>query len=192
MRFRSVTALALLISATQALAVTGYAHGADHCYYFDTPHGWTMDSAAGARVGVPMVFYPTGTTWQSAPIAMYTRPVSSSSSRPESARIAEQVDQVVQMYRSNSENIKAVRVREVRSKSGTPGELWQYTGYGNGGAELVVYYPAPHTVNFFVLQLPQAGNTGKHLPALVELAESYRVATDCRPCSGSAACKGAN
>jgi hypothetical protein len=139
-----------------------------------------------------MVFYPTGTTWQSAPIAIYTRPISSSRGRPDSARIAEQVDQVVQMYRSGSEDIKAARMREVRSKSGAQGELWQYTGYSNGGAELVVYFPAPNTVNFFVMQVPQARSVGQFLPALVELAESYRAATECKPCSESSACTGAN
>jgi hypothetical protein len=189
---RSIAALALVFLSGGAFAASGYAHGADHCYYFDAPRGWTMDNAAGARDGVPMVFYPAGTTWQTAPVAMYTRPASSSNISPEPARIAEQVERVVQMYRSNSENIEARRVQDVRARSGSTGELWQYTGYSNGGAELVVYYPAPRTINFFVLQLPQAETADEYRPILVELAESYRAASDCRPCSSSGACTAAN
>ena len=184
--------LPLLVTGNQAIATTGYAHGADHCYYFDAPRGWTMDNQTGTKDGVPMVFYPTGTTWQSAPVAIYTRPISSSPGRPDPTRIAEQVDQVIQLYRSNSENVKAARVREVRSNSGAEGELWQYTGYRNGGSEFVVYYPAPNTVNFFVMQLSQAESASQFLPALVELAESYRVAAGCKPCSGASACTGPN
>ena len=100
MLHRTLSVFALLVASSQAFATSGYAYGADHCYYFDAPRGWTMDNKAGARDGVPMVFYPTGTTWQSAPVAIYTRPISSSRGRPDSTRIAEQVDQVVQMYRA--------------------------------------------------------------------------------------------
>ena len=192
MLFRALIVLAQLAAGSQAFATSGYAHGTDHCYYFDAPRGWTMDNKSGAQDGVPMVFYPTGTTWKSAPVAIYTRPISSSRDRADSGRIAEQVNQVIQMYRKGSEDVKAARMREVRSKSGAQGELWQYTGYSNGGAELVVYFPAPTTVNFFAMQVPQAGNVGQFLPVLVELADSYRPASECKPCSGSSACTGAN
>lgn len=189
---RAHAVLLLLAATSDASAITGYAHGSDHCYYFDAPVGWTMDNKAGARGGVPMVFYPTGTTWQSAPVAIYTCPVSSSPDRPDSTRIAEQVDQVIQMYLSRSERIKAARLQELRSKSGAQGEVWQYTGYGNGGAELAAYFPAVNTVNLFVMQVPRAANVGQYLPALVELAQSYRAAAECKPCAGSSACAGNN
>lgn len=189
MRLRTVAALVLLGAGAPAFAVSGYAYGEDHCYHFDAPTGWTMDNAAAAREGVPMVFYPNGTTWQSAPVAIYTRPAASSSGSGDSARITEQVNQVIKMYRSNSENVKATKVRAVRSKAGASGELWQYTGNSNGGSELAVYYPAQQTVNYFVMQVPRASTVARHLPVLLELAESYRVAARCRPCSSSNACK---
>jgi hypothetical protein len=192
MRLRTLATLALLASTATAFAASGYAYGADHCYHFDAPSGWTMDNSAGERDGVPMVFYPIGTTWRSAPAAMYTRPTASALGRPDSVRISEQVNQVIEMYRSNSESIKAKQVRAVRSTAGAAGELRQYTGYSNGGAELVVYYPAPKTLNHFVMQVPQAAAVDQHLPALLELAESYRVATQCKPCSASTACKTEN
>jgi hypothetical protein len=185
---RALTVLAFLAAGNQAFATSGYAHGADHCYFFDAPRGWAMDNKAGAKDGVPMVFYPTGTTWQSAPVAIYTKPSASSNGRPDSARIAEQDEKVVQMYRSASENIKSARIREVRAKSGAAGELWQYTGYASGGAELVAYFPAPKTVNFFVMQVARVTSVEQYVPALVELAESYRVAAECKPCAVSSAC----
>jgi hypothetical protein len=147
-----------------------------------------MDNKAGSQDGVPMVFYPNGTSWRTASVAIYTRPISSSSARPNATRVSEQVDKVIQMYREGAESIKAVRLQEVRSNAGAPGELWQYTGYSNGGAELAVYFPAANTVNFFVMQVPELGSLGNFLPALIELAESYREDVNCKPCSEMGAC----
>ena len=181
--------LALLVFlAAPAYAISGYAHGPVHCYHFDAPSGWTMDNRAGAGSGVPMVFYPSASTWQSAPIAIYTRPVASSSGRSDPARIREQVDQVIQMYRSASENVQAKRVQVVRSKSGASGELWSFTGYSNGGAELVSYFAARQTVNFFVMQIASAGEVEASASALLELAASYRESTECKPCSVASSC----
>jgi len=188
MLYRLLALCAVAITATEALGMSGYAHGPDHCYYFETPSGWTMDNRAGARDGVPMVFYPSGTTWQSAPVAIYTRPVASARGRSDSARVNEQVQQVIQMYRSASETIQAVRLRTVRSSSGASGELWKFTGYSNGGMELVTYFPAPQTINFFVMQVPPGTNVDASLIPLLELSASYRTATDCKPCSGSNSC----
>ena len=37
---------------------TGYAYGANHCYGFHAPAGWTQDNRLLADKGVPMVFLP--------------------------------------------------------------------------------------------------------------------------------------
>lgn len=188
MRLHVLGFLLLLINAVPAIALSGYAYGSDHCYHFDAPRGWTMDIASGVADGLPVVFYPNGAAWQSAPIAIYTRPSASAPGRSKAVRIAEQVSQVLDMYRSSSEDIKASRLRAVRSRTGAKGELWHYSGYSNGGAELVVYFPATKTVNFFVMQVAQATSADRHIPVLLELAESYRSATDCKPCSVLGAC----
>ena len=189
---RTPTLALLLAISARALAATGYVYGADHCYYFAAPRGWTMDNRAGATAGVPMVFYPSGTSWQSASEAIYTRPATSARDRPDPARIKEQVEEVMQMYRSASQNIQAKPLQAVRSKSGAMGELWRFTGYSNGGAELVTYFAAPETINFFVMQVSNAGDAESKIPAMLELSESYREATDCKPCSGAASCTIAN
>ena len=176
----------LAFLAGPACALSGYAHGPDHCYYFDAPSGWTMDNRVGN--GVPMVFYPSASTWQSAPVAIYTRPVASPSDRADTARIREQVNQVIEMYRSASENVQAKRVQAVRSKFGASGELWSFTGYSNGGAELVTYFAGRQTINFFVMQVSSAGEVGANTPALLELAASYRESTECKPCSAASSC----
>jgi hypothetical protein len=182
----------LLLCSAPAFAASGYAHGPDHCYHFEAPTGWTMDNRSAASSGVPMVFYPSGSSWQTAPLAIYTRPMASSAVSSPEARIREQVEQVIQMYRSSAQGVQAKLLQKVRSKSGAAGELWSFTGYRNGGAELVVYFAGPKTVNFFVAQLSEAQALQASIPTILELAASYRESTECKPCSNANSCTAPN
>jgi hypothetical protein len=189
MRLISCVLAMLLFVPAHAYSQNGYAYGKDHCYHFDAPKGWVMDNQAAAIEGVPMVFFPQGSTWQTAQVAMYTRPATPSSNAQKAARsIKEQADKVIAMYRDASENITAQRLRFVRSKSGTQGELWSFVGYSNKGTEFVVYFPGRRTINYFVAQVPKGANFEESKQVLLELAFSYREGTDCKPCSGRLSC----
>ncbi len=133
-----------------------------------------------------MVFYPAGSTWQSAETVMYTRP--SAKSRPAVDAIKAQVDDVIAMYRSAAETVIAKNAGPVKAKSGATGQLWEYSGYRNGGKELAVYFRGRETVNYFVAQLPANIEADKAKLSLIELALTYREGTDCKPCLGAAAC----
>lgn len=179
-------AIYLCLAPSLANAQLGYAHGKDHCYHFETPAGWQMDNRAAAAEGVPMVFYPAGSTWQSAETVMYTRP--SAKSRPAVDAIKAQVDDVIAMYRSAAETVIAKNAGPVKAKSGATGQLWEYSGYRNGGKELAVYFRGRETVNYFVAQLPANIEADKAKLSLIELASTYREGTDCKPCLGADAC----
>lgn len=186
---RLITTLGFLaLASAPASAASGYAYGSDHCYHFDAPSGWVMDNRAAASDGLPMVFYPLGSTWQTATTAIYTRPMTSPVGRSDATRIREQVEQVLKMYHSASENIQAKKVQEVASKSGSSGELWAFTDYSNGGAALVTYFAGRRTVNFFVMQISNAGELQSKTPVLLELATSYRESNECKPCSNAGSC----
>ena len=181
-----VAAISVGLVPRLANAQSGYAHGKDHCYHFETPAGWQMDNRAAAADGVPMVFYPAGSTWQSAEVVMYTRP--SAQSRPAADAIKAQVDDVIAMYRGASEAVIAKNVDSVQAKSGARGQLWEYSGYRNGGRELAVYFRGRATVNYFVAQVPAGASVEKAKRTLLELASTYREGTDCKPCKGTVAC----
>jgi hypothetical protein len=55
------------------LAEDGYVHGVNHCYYLNEPTGWVLDTESGKRQGLPMVFYPKGSSWAKATTVIYTR-----------------------------------------------------------------------------------------------------------------------
>ncbi len=191
-KFGYVFAL-LLFVPVQANAQGGYAYGHDHCYHFDAPNGWVMDNRAAASEGVPMVFFPRGATWQTAEVAMYTRPTIPSANVQMGKRsIEEQVEKVIAMYRDESQNITAQRLLPIRAKSGAQGELWSFSGYRNGGVELAVYFPGRKTVNYFVAQVPKSANLNESKRVLLELASSYREGMDCKPCAGGLSCSTQN
>lgn len=187
MRTTALAVIALVAAPGLAFAQSGYAHGSDHCYYFEAPGGWQLDNRAAAADGVPMVFYPVGATWQSAEVAMYTRP--SPQMRPGAEAVKAQVDDVIAMYRAASEEIAAAHAENVRTRSGAQGQLWSFSGYQNGGTELAVYFLGRETVNYFVAQIARGASVEKAKQTLLELASTYREGTDCKPCEGAASCK---
>lgn len=186
MRATLVTIVSLFFTSSAAFAQEGYAHGSDHCYYFVAPHGWVMDNRALASQGVPMVFYPAGTTWASADLAIYTRP--SSQTWQTADPIRAQVKEVLSMYKAASQHVKAKKAETIATTAGAKGELWAFTGYSNGGTELVVYFRGRQTVNYFVAQIPEGADFKQSRRVLIELATSYRESADCKPCAGDASC----
>ena len=187
MRTTTLAVIALVTAPGLAFAQSGYAYGPDHCYHFEAPVGWQLDNRAAAAEGVPMVFYPLGATWQSAEVAMYTRPTPQL--RLGADAVKAQVDDVVSMYRAASEAIVAVHAETVQAESGAQGQLWLFSGYRNGGTELAVYFLGRETVNYFVAQIGRGASVEEAKQTLLELASTYREGTDCRPCEGAASCK---
>jgi hypothetical protein len=92
------------------------------------------------------------------------------------------------MYKAASQHVKAKKAETVATKAGAKGELWAFTGYSNGGTELVVYFQGRQTVNYFVAQVPEGADVQQSRRVLVELASSYRESADCKPCADGASC----
>jgi hypothetical protein len=186
MRTAHLIVLSLFFTSSAVFAQEGYAHGSDHCYYFKAPSGWIMDNRALASQGVPMVFYPAEATWKSAEFVIYTRPSSQARQAPDP--IGAQVREVVSMYKAAAQNVEARKTGTINTQSGAKGELWSFTGYSNGGTELVAYFVGLKTVNYFVAQVPKRADIQQSRRFLIELASSYRESSDCKPCEGSVLC----
>lgn len=185
--FWAILLLAGSLHAAQP-PISGYAHGKDHCYGFQAPSGWVQDNRILASVGVPMVFVPQGQSWRGAAAVLYTRPAPRELGDSAAGAIRRQVRAVVAQYAAAGEEVRPVLVRHIRTRSGAAGELWRFTGYRNGGQELVAYFPAKQTINFFVAQITARANAAAIEAALLELARSYHERQDCRPCQEQASC----
>jgi len=160
----------------------GYVHGKDHCFYFGAPKGWAADHISGRRQGLAFVFYPKNSTWAKAKIVAYVK-VASKSAVLKNPK--DQVERTLKQFRIeyDSPNIRAKKIGTVKANSGVTGEIYRFKGDKRGNTELVVYFNGKKTINFFVMSSRDAKVLGKSLKVLKQLAQTYREANDCKPCS---------
>lgn len=176
---------ALILSAapntvSAPIPESGYVYGSNHCYAFQAPAGWKLDNRLLSAHGVPMAFVPQQPSSGHPHLLIYTRPADLTDS-PQNA-IRQQVGRVLAQYAADGIFLKAKRLRSLRAASDATGELWRLSGHPNGGNELVVYFPARHTLNFFTAQLPAGTDTATVEQVLLQLADSYRESDHCPPC----------
>jgi len=186
----------LLMISTPILAAeeNGYVYGDNHCFYFSTPAGWVADNFSGKKQGLAFVFYPASSSWSAATIIIYTRVADKSEGlRKPKDQVARTLKQFHTEY--ESPNTKAEKVGTIKSRSGAVGEIYKFTGDRRGDTELAVYFTGKNTINFFVMTSRDAKDIEKNRKALEELAQSYREASDCKPCDmlgTTASCKGSS
>jgi len=164
-----------------ASAEDGYVHGDNHCFYFSAPTGWVPDHLSGKSQGLTFVFYPANSSWSKASTVIYARVADKSNSLKEPK---DQVSQTIKQFHTeyDSPNSKAEKVGEIKSRSGAVGEIYKFTGDKMGNTEFVAYFNGRNTINFFVMTSRDAKDLEKNRKALEELAQSYREASDCKPC----------
>ena len=178
-------AMLLLFTSFVALADEGYVHGENHCYYFSAPSGWVLDNVSGKNQGVPMVFYPKNSSWAKANTVIYSRNADfAPGAKTAQEKIQGQVNRVLEEFKASGDGpaLQASLVKSIKSKSGSNGEVWKFSGDKWGNSELVAYFVGPHTVNFFVMSSRDPKDFERSTPAIFELASSYREANDCAPC----------
>lgn len=164
----------------------GYAHGADHCYAFQAPIGWEMDTRTMAADGVPAAFHRPGEDWRRTWSFIYTRPVPKATGDVDPIRA--QIDGIVEVYHKDSVPIAAEQVGTLHATLGAVGEVWEFTGHPDGSRELGVYFEGPRTINFFIAPVTKQADIEVVRRALFDIAESYEVRHDCVPCRMVGAC----
>ena len=182
---RALGASLLLFFPFTVFAEEGYVYGENHCYYFSAPSGWVLDNVSGKNQGVPMVFYPKSSSWNKAITVIYTRNDDFvPGAKTPQEKIKGKVNRVLEEFRTSGDGpaLQASLVQTIKSKSGADGEIWKYSGDKWGNTELVAYFVAARSVNFFVMSSRDPKDFERSTPALLELAASYREANDCVPC----------
>src|SRR5947208_5850658 len=55
---------------------SGIVYGKNHAFAITAPDGWVLDNQAGQNNGVPVVFYPVGSSFAKSRIVMYANTAS--------------------------------------------------------------------------------------------------------------------
>lgn len=181
MRIILLCAVLIIGTPLRVAAEDGYVYGDNHCFYFTTPTGWIADHLSGKNQGLAFVFYPANSSWSKATTVIYARVADKSKDLQEPK---DQVAKTLQQFHTEYEspNSKAQKVSVIKSRLGAVGEIYKFTGDKWGNTELVVYFAGKNTINFFVMTSRDAKDLENNRKVLEELAQSYREASDCKPC----------
>ncbi len=100
------------------------------------PTGWKMDTESGKRDGIPVVFYPSGQSWDNAPVVMYAN-TAVKSCQPSQSLAAFINDDIKEIKGHDSD----LRVSDggTLSADGRKAILKEFSGDRYGNHEVVAY-----------------------------------------------------
>ena len=132
------------------------------------PHAWELDTESGRPNGVPVVFYPEGTSWRDSKTVMYV----SVTAKRDGETVDSLIEQDVQRFREGDSRVviadlpdQTVGKRQVKVKS--------FFGQSPENYEAVAYIDEKQHVVFLVLSARNTEAFESSLPMFSELAGSY-------------------
>jgi hypothetical protein len=150
----------------------GKAFGANHAYQFTAPRGWIADDKAAEDQGIPVVFYPKGSSWSKSTAVMYTRPIG----RNDQIKTAQDVvNNTVQDFHSDgSPGYKATFKQNLSLGNGQVAKIYFFEGDRYGNSEAAAYIEEAQTINFIVFNARNKEAFKANLSAFMAIVKSYK------------------
>src|ERR1700722_10532866 len=102
------------VFAEQILEGYSVVRGKDYAFEIKAPRSWVLDNGAAKNQGINLVFYPTGTTWDTSKAVIYVRVRTIG---PAVRNIADQVNDTLHNLReSGSPNVIVKHVRTLTTQ----------------------------------------------------------------------------
>jgi hypothetical protein len=167
----AVTGTALTTLAQVEMGI-GKAFGANHAYQLTAPRGWIADDKAAKAQGVPVVFYPKGSSWSKSSAVIYTRPIN----RDDQIKIAQDVvnNTVQDFHRNGSPGYKATFKQNLSLGNGRVAKIYFFEGDRYGNLEAAAYLEEAQTINFIVFNARNQEAFKANLSAFMAIVKSYR------------------
>src|SRR6266403_1070303 len=136
----------LLFSAFSASTVfaeqiiEGYSvvRGKDFAFEIKAPRRWVLDNEAAKDQGLNLVFYPTGTTWDTSKAVIYVRVRSNA---PTIRNIQDQVNDTLRNLRNTgSPNAAAKYMKTLTTQDASQAQIYYFTGDKFGNFEAFAYF----------------------------------------------------
>ena len=150
-----------------------YVYGPGHRYHLNAAKGWTVDTAAGKSNGLGAVFYPDGSSWQDAPVVMYTRILDH-----DGKTFAQVVDGDLNAMSRNSKTFRAIDKSPIVSLIRQTALVKDLTGEASGQLERVAYFEEKHWVVIIVLVSHSEAALKEAVPAFEQVVKSYHYVSD--------------
>jgi hypothetical protein len=179
----------LIISASSVFAeqiLEGYSvvRGKDYAFEIKAPRSWVLDNDAAKDQGLNLVFYPTGTNWDTSKAVIYVRVRTNGAAL---RNIADQVNDTVRNLReTGSSNVTVKHVKTLTTQDASKAEIYYFAGDKFGNYEATAYVQAKGSIHFITLSARDQDSFRQAISAFDAVVTSYEdltkpPATDSRP-----------
>jgi hypothetical protein len=170
----------LIISASSVFAeqiLEGYSvvRGKDYAFEIKAPRSWVLDNDAAKDQGINLVFYPTGTTWDTSKAVIYVRVRTNG---PSVRNIADQVNDTLRNLReTGSPDVTVKHVKTLTTQDASKAEIYFFSGDKFGNLETTAYIQARGSIHFITLSARDQDSFRQATPAFDAVVTSYEDLT---------------
>jgi hypothetical protein len=163
------------VSAEQILEGYSVVRGKDYAFEIKAPRSWVLDNDAAKDQGINLVFYPTGTTWETSKAVIYVRVRTNGASVRD---IADQVNDTLRNLRENgSANVAVKHVNTLTTQDASKAEIYLFSGDKFGNLETTAYIQARGSIHFITLSARDQDSFRQATPAFDAVVTSYEDLT---------------
>jgi hypothetical protein len=172
------------VFAEQILEGYSVVRGKDYAFEIKAPRSWVLDNDAAKDQGLNLVFYPTGTNWETSKAVIYVRVRTNGAAL---RNIADQVNDTLRNLReTGSPNVTVKHVRTLTTQDASKAEIYYFAGDKFGNFEATAYIQAKGSIHFITLSARDQDSFRQAIPAFDAVVTSYEdlaksPATDSRP-----------
>ena len=145
--------------------------GKEFAFEVKAPVNWVLDNEAARQQGLNLVFYPTGTNWQTSKAVIYVRVRSNDANV---RNIEAQVEDTLRNLRmTGSPNASVKYVKTLTTQDASKAKVYYYSGDKFGNFEATAYIQAKGTIHFLTLSARDQDSFQRALSAFNSVVTSY-------------------
>ena len=163
------------VFAEQILEGYSVVRGKGYAFEIKAPRSWVLDNEAAKDQGISLVFYPTGTSWDTSKAVIYVRVRTNGAAI---RNIADQVNDTLRNLReTGSPNVMVKHLKTLTTQDASKAELYYFTGDKFGNFELTAYIQARGSIHFITLSARDQDSFRQATPAFDAVVTSYEDLT---------------
>src|SRR5580700_8991627 len=172
------------VFAEQILEGYSVVRGKDYAFEIKAPRSWVLDNGAAKNQGLNLVFYPTGTNWETSKAVIYVRVRTNGTAL---RNIADQVNDTLRNLReTGSPNVTVKHAKTLTTQDASKAEIYYFAGDKFGNFEATAYIQARGSIHFITLSARDEGSFRQAISAFDAVVTSYEdltkpPATESRP-----------
>jgi len=163
------------VFAEQILEGYSVVRGKDYAFEIKAPRSWVLDNDTAKDQGLNLVFYPTGTTWDTSKAVIYVRVRTNGAAV---RNIADQVNDTLRNLReTGSPNVSVKQLKTLTTQDASKAEIYYFTGDKFGNLETTAYIQSKGSIHFITLSARDQDSFRQATPAFDAVVTSYEDLT---------------